>query len=180
MIQISDMNAFVAVVEMASFTEAARRLGTTKSVISRRISDLEQELGAALLDRNARSVRATEVGAVYYAKCVRILESIGAANDFVTGFNSLVKGRLRVAVPEAFGASPVSYTHLDVYKRQRFARGPAAAGHTEAGIIQVLATTRPAAFPAQFRHVCGTGLRNAFAACATGRPCTPVGAALQG
>ena len=108
MIQISDMNAFVAVVEMASFTEAARRLGTTKSVISRRISDLEQELGAALLDRNARSVRATEVGAVYYAKCVRILESIGAANDFVTGFNSLVKGRLRVAVPEAFGASLIT------------------------------------------------------------------------
>ena len=108
MIQISDMVAFVAVVEMASFTEAARRVGTTKSVISRRISDLEQELGATLLDRNARSVRATEVGAVYYAKCVRILESIGAANDFVTGFNSLVKGRLRVTVPEAFGASLIT------------------------------------------------------------------------
>ena len=108
MIQISDMNAFVAVVEMASFTEAARRLGTTKSVISRRISDLEQELGASLLDRNARSVRATEVGAVYYAKCVRILESIGAANDFVASFNSLVRGRLRVAVPEAFGASLIT------------------------------------------------------------------------
>lgn len=104
MIQISDMNAFVAVVEMASFTEAGRRLGTTKSVISRRVSDLERELGAPLLDRNSRSVRATEVGAVYYAKCVRILESIGAANDFVAGFNSLVKGRLRVAVPSMFGS----------------------------------------------------------------------------
>ena len=108
MIQISDMAAFVAVVEMASFTEAARRVGTTKSVVSRRISDLEQELGATLLDRNARSVRATEVGAVYYAKCVRILESIGAANDFVTGFNSLIKGRLRVAVPGTFGASLIT------------------------------------------------------------------------
>lgn len=103
MIQITDMTAFVAVVEMASFTEAGRRLGTTKSVISRRVSDLERELGASLLDRTARSVRATEVGAVYYAKCVRILESIGAANDFVAGFNSLVRGRLRIAVPEAFG-----------------------------------------------------------------------------
>lgn len=102
MIQITDMVAFVAVVETASFTEAARRLATTKSVISRRVSDLERELGASLLDRSARSVRSTEVGAVYYAKCVRILESIGAANDFVAGFNSLVHGRLRIAVPESF------------------------------------------------------------------------------
>ena len=102
MIQITDMVAFVAVVETASFTDAARRLATTKSVISRRVSDLERELGASLLDRSARSVRSTEVGAVYYAKCVRILESIGAANDFVAGFNSLVRGRLRIAVPESF------------------------------------------------------------------------------
>ena len=102
MIQTGDMAAFVAVVETASFTEAARRLTTTKSVISRRVSDLERELGAPLLDRDARSVRVTEVGAVYYAKCVRILESIGAATDFVAGFNGLIRGRLRVALPESF------------------------------------------------------------------------------
>lgn len=108
MIQIIDMVAFVAVVETASFTEAARRLATTKSVISRRVSDLERELGAPLLDRSARSVRATEVGAVYYAKCVRILESIDAANDFVAGFNSLVKGRLRIAVPCSFGSALIT------------------------------------------------------------------------
>lgn len=105
MIQIADMIAFVAVVETASFTDAARRLTTTKSVISRRVSDLERELGTPLLDRSARSVRANEVGAVYYAKCVRILESIGAATDFVSGFNSLVRGRLRVALPESFNGA---------------------------------------------------------------------------
>ena len=108
MIQTADMIAFVAVVETASFTEAARRLTTTKSVISRRVSDLERDLGAPLLDRSARSVRATEVGAVYYAKCVRILESIGAASDFVAGFNSLVRGRLRVALPESFNGALIA------------------------------------------------------------------------
>lgn len=108
MIQTADMVAFVAVVETASFTEAARRLTTTKSVISRRVSDLERELGTPLLDRSARSVRATEVGAVYYAKCVRILESIGAATDFVAGFNSLVRGRLRVALPESFNSALIA------------------------------------------------------------------------
>lgn len=104
MVEFADMTALVAVVETASFTDAARRLGTTKSVVSRRIAELEKELGAPLLDRSSRSVRATEVGAVYYAKCVRILESVGAANDFVAGHNQLVKGRLRIAVPGDAGA----------------------------------------------------------------------------
>lgn len=98
MIELADMGTFIAVVETSSFTEAARRLGTTKSVVSRRVSEMEKELGAPLLDRSSRSVRATEVGAVYYAKCVRILESVGAANDFVTSHHQLVKGRLRLAI----------------------------------------------------------------------------------
>lgn len=105
MIQIADMAAFAAVVETSSFTEAARRLGTTKSVISRRVGDLEEALGASLLDRSSRSVRSTEVGAVYYAKCVRILESIQAANDFVSGFHNLMGGRLRIVMPEAHCAA---------------------------------------------------------------------------
>lgn len=104
-IEFADMTAFVAVVETSSFTEAARRLGTTKSVVSRRVAELERQLGAPLLDRSSRSVRATEIGAVYYAKCVRILESVGAANDFVAGHHQLVKGRLRVALPGDLGAS---------------------------------------------------------------------------
>ncbi|WP_187313288.1 LysR family transcriptional regulator [Lysobacter capsici] len=95
------MKAFVAVVEAASFTEAARRLDTSKSVISRRITDLESALGTSLLDRGRRNIRSTEVGAVYYAKCVRILESIQAANDFATGFNGKVQGSLRVVLPKS-------------------------------------------------------------------------------
>ncbi len=109
MIQIIDMTAFVTVVQVASFTEAAKRLEVTKSVVSRRIADIERELGVPLLDRGARGgVRPTEVGAVYYAKCVRILESIHAANDFVSGFNSLVKGRLNVVVPSSFADALVT------------------------------------------------------------------------
>ncbi|MFT3763831.1 MAG: LysR substrate-binding domain-containing protein [Pseudoxanthomonas sp.] len=104
MVEIADMAAFVAVVESAGFTAAARRLGTTKSVVSRRIGALERELGAPLLDRSSRSVRSTEVGAVYYAKCVRILEAVEAARDFVAGHHQLVKGRLRIALPADLGA----------------------------------------------------------------------------
>lgn len=102
MIQIEDMVTFIAVVECGGVTAAAQQLDTTKSVVSKRISDLEKKLGTHLLDRGSRSVRPTEVGAVYYAKCLRIVESIHAANDYVTGFNDLVAGRLRVVVSRMF------------------------------------------------------------------------------
>lgn len=98
MIQIDDMATFVAVVETGSVTAAATRLNTTKSVVSRRLSDVERELGTTLIERGARGARTTEVGAVYYAKCLRILESIHAANDFVAGFNNVVSGPLKLVL----------------------------------------------------------------------------------
>lgn len=99
MIQVSDMATFVAVVETGSFTDGARRLLTTKSVVSRRISEMEARLGVSLLDRNNRRVEPTEVGGVFYAKCIRILESVEAAQNFVSGFNDRIVGTLRFAVP---------------------------------------------------------------------------------
>lgn len=102
MIQIDDMATFVAVVEAGSLTAAATRLGTTKSVVSRRLGDLEAELGATLIERGVRGARATEVGAVYYAKCVRILEAVQSASEFVSGFNDLVSGPLKIAVVRSF------------------------------------------------------------------------------
>ncbi|MFT3755363.1 MAG: LysR family transcriptional regulator [Pseudoxanthomonas sp.] len=116
MVEIADMAALVAVVETGGFTAAAQRLGTTKSVVSRRIAELERELGAALLDRTSRSVRSTEVGAVYYAKCVRILEAVESAHDFVAGHQQQVKGRLHIAVPEALAG--VFLPLLDAFAAQ--------------------------------------------------------------
>lgn len=102
LVDVAGMSAFVAVVNSASFTGAARKLGTSKSVISRRISEIERHLGARLIDRSAARVTPTEIGSVYYARCVQILESIEAANDFVAGFNGDIRGTLRVSVPRYF------------------------------------------------------------------------------
>lgn len=113
MIQIADMAAFVAVVETSSFTDAAMRLSTTKSVISRRISDVEEGLGATLLERSSRRVSPTEVGSVYYAKCVRILEAIDAANNFVSCYSDSIRGRLRVTVSRALGTRRVEDIFLE-------------------------------------------------------------------
>lgn len=107
-VDFADMNAFVAVVNAGSFTGAARRLGTSKSVISRRVSDLERQLGARLIERSAARIGPTEVGAEYHAKCVWILESIAAANDLVANHSGSVRGSLRVSVPRFFCAMVVA------------------------------------------------------------------------
>ncbi|RNF85231.1 LysR family transcriptional regulator [Montanilutibacter psychrotolerans] len=108
LVDVASMAAFVAVINAASFTGAARRLGTSKSVISRRISEMELHLGARLIDRTAARVSPTEVGAVYFVKCVRILESIEAANDFVASSNGGFRGVVRVSVPRFFCARVVA------------------------------------------------------------------------
>jgi DNA-binding transcriptional LysR family regulator len=101
MIEFADMATYVAAVETSSISQAALRLGVVKSVASRRIRNLEQALGIALLDRAGNRIRPTEVGAVYYAKCARILEAIENAHEFVSGHNNVLGGRLRLSVSSA-------------------------------------------------------------------------------
>ena len=63
---IPDLNAlvvFAKVVEANSFSEAARRLQMPVSTVSRRVAELEDELGVRLLDRSTRNLRLTELGA---------------------------------------------------------------------------------------------------------------------
>lgn len=113
MIELVDMMTLVEVVKHSSFTDAAMQLGVTKSVISRRIGDMERELGVCLLDRSPRAVRPTEIGGVYYAKCVRILESVLSANEFAAGFNHKISGRLRIILPGVLGAALFSRVLAD-------------------------------------------------------------------
>jgi DNA-binding transcriptional LysR family regulator len=102
-VNLSGMIAFVAVINAASYTGAARQLGTSKSVVSRRISDMELSLRTRLIDRINGKVNVTEAGGAYYERCVTILESIEAANELMAGFNGGIWGRLRVSVPQLYG-----------------------------------------------------------------------------
>lgn len=99
------MKTFIAVVEEASFTAAAARLGVAKSVCSRRVTDLETDLGAQLVQRTTRSVMPTDLGRDYYRSCLDILERIDAANEAARGASRAISGRLRLSVP-------VSYTEV--------------------------------------------------------------------
>ena len=100
--KFADMSTFVAVVEAGSLTEAARRVGTTKSVISQRIRQLESRLGTGLVDR-AGKLRVTDAGRQFYARCVGILSEVAEAEEALLTRDSQLSGPLRLAAPLAFG-----------------------------------------------------------------------------
>ncbi len=97
------LRAFVLIIEEGSFSAAARRLRISKSMCSKYISDLEDSLGARLLTRSTRSVKATGIGLEYYNKVRRILDLLDEANESTKATSETITGHLRIG-------SPVSYS----------------------------------------------------------------------
>jgi DNA-binding transcriptional LysR family regulator len=106
--RLSEMEAFAAVVDQGGFTDAARKMGKSKSAISKYVTSLEARLGARLLNRTTRRVNPTEIGLAYYDCARRILNDAGEADSFVTATQSVPVGVLRVRVATDFGVSCVS------------------------------------------------------------------------
>ncbi|WP_376751646.1 LysR family transcriptional regulator [Stutzerimonas nitrititolerans] len=77
------LHAFRRVVELKSFTDAARDLVMTGGAVSKLIAGLEEELGARLLTRTTRRVSATESGLAYYKVAAAVLDELGAASELV-------------------------------------------------------------------------------------------------
>jgi len=98
---------FTAVVETRSFTAAARRLGTTKAVVSQQVARLEEELGTSLLIRTTRNVHATEAGMGFYARCVIILRESEDAFDTLAEGATRPSGMLRLTAPFDYGISVI-------------------------------------------------------------------------
>lgn len=101
--KIDAMRALVKVVASGSYAEAARRLGLTRSAVSKGVMELEQALGARLLDRTTRRVTPTEAGLAYYERCVSILSQIEETEAQVSRLHDEPKGILKVNAPMSFG-----------------------------------------------------------------------------
>ncbi len=100
---ISDVAAFVQVVESGSFTAAAGRLKLSKSVVSKHVSRLEDRLGARLLNRTTRRLSLTEVGRVFYERSRRGIAELAEAEAEVSRLQEAPRGRLKLNVPMTFG-----------------------------------------------------------------------------
>lgn len=96
---IDDIEIFVKVVDRKGFSAAAKLLRLPKSTVSRRISQLEDNLGVKLLNRTTRQLSLTPIGESYYEKCLGILERLEEANDLIKGLQMQPKGRLRLTAP---------------------------------------------------------------------------------
>jgi DNA-binding transcriptional LysR family regulator len=101
--RLGAMRIFVSVAKLGSFTEAARRLQLSPSVVTRSIAQLEDQLGLTLLLRTTRSLRLTERGELYLESCRRILQDIESAERQVRGEDAEPRGTLKVAAPIVFG-----------------------------------------------------------------------------
>lgn len=114
---MASIPVFVAVVEAESFTRAAAKLGLTKSAVSRRVSDLEEELGVQLLHRTTRSLSLTEAGERYLEHARTALSEAIAAEDAATELQRVPRGRLRINAPMSFGRLHVAPAIPDFLKR---------------------------------------------------------------
>lgn len=116
--RFESMSAFVSVAKAGGFSAAARQLGIPLATISRRVADLEADLGVQLLKRSTRSVVLTEPGQAFYAASQRLLEDLKDAEDAVTGEYQAPKGELSITAPVGFGRlhlQPLAFDFLAAY-----------------------------------------------------------------
>lgn len=99
----TNMANFNTVVETGSISAAADRLGVAKSVISRRLKELEEHLGVELFHRTTRRLNLTDSGQAFYMRSTRIIEDILEAEHATSMQHGTVKGKLKVAIPMSFG-----------------------------------------------------------------------------
>jgi len=97
------MAIFARVAEAKSFSEAARRLGLSKSMVSKEVTKLEKSLGARLLNRTTRSLSLTEIGAAFYEHCARVVQEVEEAELVVGRLHGEPRGVLKLTTPVAFG-----------------------------------------------------------------------------
>jgi DNA-binding transcriptional LysR family regulator len=100
--KLTSIKAFTRVVQHGSFAAAARELRLSRSVISKYVIELEQELGSQLLVRTTRSASPTQNGQAYYERCLAILADLEEADLAVMQLQSEPRGVLRVNAPMSF------------------------------------------------------------------------------
>lgn len=101
--KLTSMKVFMAVAQAGSFSAAAEGLNISKAMASKHIRNLENRLGARLLNRTNRRLSLTEVGALYRDRCQQILEDLEETELLVSQRSAQPRGTLKVIAPTSFG-----------------------------------------------------------------------------
>lgn len=110
---LTRIRAFIDVVEAEGFSAAARKTGRSKALLSKYVRELEDDLGALLLNRTTRQFSMTEAGHTYYRSAADILKEIDNLADLVRENNAELKGKLRLSVPRTFIDADVGQSLID-------------------------------------------------------------------
>lgn len=102
MTAISDFDIFARVARTGNMSAAGREMGLSPAVVSKRISLLEERLGARLFQRTTRQLTLTETGEGYFKRVVDILSLVEEAEDFVSRRNTKPRGSLKITAPTTF------------------------------------------------------------------------------
>lgn len=117
--RLTNMEAFVRVVDAGSFRAAARQWRRSTAVVSKYVAALEAHLGVELMRRSTRALRLTEAGHAYYAECRALLGAVEAMEADVRDEHVAPKGWLRVTAPPGF-----VHRHYDLVLTDFMARYP--------------------------------------------------------
>lgn len=115
-LDIEELRTFVEVADAGGVSPAARRLGVSKSIVSRRLFRLETELGVQLLARTTRGAALTEVGITFRDYAARVCAEIDVAREAILPTGEL-RGRLRIAAPLSFGPTHFAPVLADMARR---------------------------------------------------------------
>ena len=113
---LEDLRTFVEVADAAGVSPAARRLGVSKSIVSRRLLRLEAELGIQLLARTTRGAALTEAGVTFREHAARVCAEIDNARETILPAGDL-RGRLRIAAPLSLGPTVLAPVFAEMARR---------------------------------------------------------------
>ena len=102
-LRTEEIEAYLLAVELGGISAAARHMGLSKSVVSKRISDLERELGASLLQRSTRRIQPSEGGRYFYEQARAAMSQLTQAAHSVSEAAREVCGEIRILAPMSFG-----------------------------------------------------------------------------
>jgi len=100
---IDDMILFSRLIELKSFTAVADELEISRSLVSKRISRLENDLGVQLINRSTRQLELTEAGRTFYQYCLQLVDTVTDAKNAVSEIRSKPQGNLSINAPVTFG-----------------------------------------------------------------------------